>query len=1032
MKIDTNNYHHDRNVDMEKISYSNSYQKGSARIAGEMGGYTLDISGTVTDNAAYGMGELKSAEDVMQDAGQKDIALQRNYMAVMSNSMSAEDYKKMQEEGISAVDTDIETHVSSLDKLKAKLAQSGTIIAGYNDDLTNDQITAIAGGDIAAEQLREVFNENDLPVNEDNVRGVADAASKAAKINTLSDDVRKYLVVNSLEPTIANLYKAEHSAGVSNGRQAKGYFQDNTDGYYAKKADVIDMEQIRGQVEGIITRAGLEVSDETMAEAEWIIKNGLPITEKTIGALDRLNNLSLPLSENDIVNISAIAISDGKLPVNGAVDKAEPDHVTALRLQEQLNSITDEAVDKVAASGKEINIKNLYEASENLKAGTGFPEAEAASSVITARRQLEEARLMMSTEANLKLLKQGISIDTEPISKLVEELKEAERSYFEPLLLNREERSDAASAQVLDGRISLYKQTFDVFEQLRSVPAEVLGRVNVRSQAFTAGNLTQQGNELKAVYARAGQSYETLMTAPRADMGDSIKKAFRNVDDILKDNGFELNEINRKAVRILGYSGTEINPDTISSVREADRAVERVMELMTPAKTLEIIRNGGNPIDENIYELQKKLEEAPLSDKTERYSRFLRKLEEKNEISDREKTAFIGVYRLFRQIEKSDGRLIGNVLSSGEEPTLRNLLSASRSNRAQGMDVSVDDDFGGLSGLNRRGSSISEQIDGGFTDRNGADSGYLNSLAAEAFEKLTPDGMVRAGFNSDTSFENFANSLIDGYDREAALNERFGEDMEALGRAREADDKVIEMLRDFDRPVTVNNILAANGLMMSRGAAFKELAKTDGRTGDGNDERLKKAADKLIENFVSRETADEAYGELADKASKIIEEAADEAVRELDVGGLKLLHKQISIAGDLARQQNYEVPVNIDGEWTSVNVRFVRGSDEEGSVIATTETERYGKVAAKFLMNGKDLTGYITSDRQDSVDELNRRSDELKDMISADGRNVKELSFVRSDRLDLNAFAREEGEAKEVSSSDLYEAAKAFIKYIGR
>ena len=1032
MKIDTNNYHHDRNVDMEKISYSNSYQKGSARIAGEMGGYTLDISGTVTDNAAYGMGELKSAEDVMQDAGQKDIALQRNYMAVMSNSMSAEDYKKMQEEGISAVDTDIETHVSSLDKLKAKLAQSGTIIAGYNDDLTNDQITAIAGGDIAAEQLREVFNENDLPVNEDNVRGVADAASKAAKINTLSDDVRKYLVVNSLEPTIANLYKAEHSAGVSNGRQAKGYFQDNTDGYYAKKADVIDMEQIRGQVEGIITRAGLEVSDETMTEAEWIIKNGLPITEKTIGALDRLNNLSLPLSENDIVNISAIAISDGKLPVNGAVDKAEPDHVTALRLQEQLNSITDEAVDKVAASGKEINIKNLYEASENLKAGTGFPEAEAASSVITARRQLEEARLMMSTEANLKLLKQGISIDTEPISKLVEELKEAERSYFEPLLLNREERSDAASAQVLDGRISLYKQTFDVFEQLRSVPAEVLGRVNVRSQAFTAGNLTQQGNELKAVYARAGQSYETLMTAPRADMGDSIKKAFRNVDDILKDNGFELNEINRKAVRILGYSGTEINPDTISSVREADRAVERVMELMTPAKTLEIIRNGGNPIDENIYELQKKLEEAPLSDKTERYSRFLRKLEEKNEISDREKTAFIGVYRLFRQIEKSDGRLIGNVLSSGEEPTLRNLLSASRSNRAQGMDVSVDDDFGGLSGLNRRGSSISEQIDGGFTDRNGADSGYLNSLAAEAFEKLTPDGMVRAGFNSDTSFENFANSLIDGYDREAALNERFGEDMEALGRAREADDKVIEMLRDFDRPVTVNNILAANGLMMSRGAAFKELAKTDGRTGDGNDERLKKAADKLIENFVSRETADEAYGELADKASKIIEEAADEAVRELDVGGLKLLHKQISIAGDLARQQNYEVPVNIDGEWTSVNVRFVRGSDEEGSVIATTETERYGKVAAKFLMNGKDLTGYITSDRQDSVDELNRRSDELKDMISADGRNVKELSFVRSDRLDLNAFAREEGEAKEVSSSDLYEAAKAFIKYIGR
>ena len=93
MKIDTNHLNHNKNVDMDKTAYGNSYQKNTARIAG-MGGISLDISGTVTDNAAYGMGELKSAEDVMQDAGQKDIALQRNYMAVMSNSMSAEDYKK--------------------------------------------------------------------------------------------------------------------------------------------------------------------------------------------------------------------------------------------------------------------------------------------------------------------------------------------------------------------------------------------------------------------------------------------------------------------------------------------------------------------------------------------------------------------------------------------------------------------------------------------------------------------------------------------------------------------------------------------------------------------------------------------------------------------------------------------------------------------------------------------------------------------------------------------------------------------------
>ena len=55
MKIDTNHLNHNKNVDMEKTAYGNSYQKNVARTAAGMGGISLDISGTVTDNAAYGM-----------------------------------------------------------------------------------------------------------------------------------------------------------------------------------------------------------------------------------------------------------------------------------------------------------------------------------------------------------------------------------------------------------------------------------------------------------------------------------------------------------------------------------------------------------------------------------------------------------------------------------------------------------------------------------------------------------------------------------------------------------------------------------------------------------------------------------------------------------------------------------------------------------------------------------------------------------------------------------------------------------------
>lgn len=60
-----------QNVDTEKTIYSTSHNSGKARMTDSVGGYTLDISGTVTDNAAYGINELRSVDDIMQDAGRK-------------------------------------------------------------------------------------------------------------------------------------------------------------------------------------------------------------------------------------------------------------------------------------------------------------------------------------------------------------------------------------------------------------------------------------------------------------------------------------------------------------------------------------------------------------------------------------------------------------------------------------------------------------------------------------------------------------------------------------------------------------------------------------------------------------------------------------------------------------------------------------------------------------------------------------------------------------------------------------------------
>ena len=72
-------------------------------------GIQLDISDKVMDNEAYGHG--LTAEDIMQQAANTDVSVQKDFMVVMSNCVSGEDLQKMQEEGFNPANVDVETYV---------------------------------------------------------------------------------------------------------------------------------------------------------------------------------------------------------------------------------------------------------------------------------------------------------------------------------------------------------------------------------------------------------------------------------------------------------------------------------------------------------------------------------------------------------------------------------------------------------------------------------------------------------------------------------------------------------------------------------------------------------------------------------------------------------------------------------------------------------------------------------------------------------------------------------------------------------
>ena len=952
-----NNHSANRMVDVDKSQYGNPSSTDSRMKTKEMG-YSLDITGKVMENAAYGKDELKSAQDIALEAGKQNVTLQRNYAAVMSNSMSAEDYAELTKDGIDPTNTKVTESVTNLDKIKIKMAEAGITIVGYNDDLTEEEISKVVGNSGLAASITSAVSGADIPVNAENIEAMEDVLTLSTQIGPMNDDAVKYMLVNDLEPTVENIYKAEYSSGKL------------SDAGFTEES--VSWDDIKDQAVEIAKKADVE-TDKAIEDAKWLVTHNVPLTEETIEKYDELQSLELPIEKEDLLKAMTIAITEGK----------EAKEANLL----QKESIYEKAV----------AIVNDFSKLEN-------------GGDLTKRRQLEEIRLAMTAEANLVLLKKGIQIDTQPLEKLVEQLKEAEKEFYRPLLLDedeeslRKELSDENEVK-LSERIDLYKAARSVVKELPEIPVEAIAVSGEESENdFTLNRVHELGVAAKAVYDKAGESYEALMTAPRSDMGDSIKKAFTNVDDILEDLGIDINDSNRKAVRTLGYAQMEINAESIERIREATNAVKAVVTMMTPAKVMSLIKEGHNPLNENIYDLEKSLAGETVEETAEKYSRYLWKLEKSGQITEDEKNAYIGMYRLFNQIEKNDGKVIGNVLANGMELTMQNMLAAARSNRSRNMDARIDDDFGTLEEIVAKGDSISEQISKGFV-------------------KMMDEEISR---------------------------DYISEKLKDIQRASKVSQSAEAILKEIDIPVTVANILAVSDMSSFGNNTYKKMF---GNNVDSDkkaytdrihisDEVVKEGAsavpvleegllsdneiDRLLDDFNDSKSARDAYEKFIIKASDMAEEQINKAESFIQAREWTFAYKQLSVAAALGRKETYDIPVRTKDGVTSIHLTINSKNDESGKVTAEFETERYGKVSARFAMKENGLDGFITTDSRAGLEELEGIKESLVHVFEENGVKTENLSIVYGRNVQYREYLSDINNS-EATNKGLYTIAKTFI-----
>lgn len=1087
-------------------------------------GYTLDIADKVMDNEAYG-GHGMTAEEIMQQAANSNAQSKKDFMIVMSSCVSGEDLQKMQEEGFRPGSVDVETYVTIVDRIKVTLAKAGVEVEGYNDNLDLDTIEQIVGsrtdaGALVNElvgKLSDALRESDMPVTDENIAELVSAVMEASDIGELSGDAIKYLIVNGKAPTIENIYKAQYSS-TQNVRQSQGYYsegQGDYGKYYARKADSINWENLEGRIESVVKEAGLDTDAAAKAQAvknaRWLVESGIELNADNLTKVTELRNLQLPMNRDDIAKLCVTAMENGRAPVSADMRGERSVAQQAHEIAEQTKNLSDEAVHEVARSGKEMNIKNLAEAQEQIErdhkpvqgqnpgnqgapvSGAGETDIsgttdEAALKEVQARRQLEEIRLMMTEEANRHLLKAGISVDTTELSKLVEALRTAEERINAVLFQGTDAEENAQ-------RALLYEETLTRTKELAQMPAAVIGKILSKFSQSTLLHIHEAGRKLQDQLenqmnqqggspdnpgqnrqGKAAQAYETLMTEPRRDLGDRISKAFRNIDEILTDLGLESNETNRRAVRILGYNRMEINEGNIDAVREADSQVTGVIGRMTPAATLQMIRDQKNPLEMTMEELEAYLDARdtdPVQD-VEKYSKFLQRLDRSGSISAEEREAYIGIYRMFRQIEKSDGAVIGSLVATGAQMNFKNMLSAVRTAADKNMDVRVDDGFGGLENLIMKGKAIDAQINAGYRNPAGHEPGgqdaqtgtaeqekYYARLSGEINDELASKTdfaqLDTSDITAETTMDAFADTVKAAREKAAENSEQSRQAKEEelksfrndMRKVEQIDEQIIEALIDYGQDISIDNVQAASTLIFERGSLFRQIIqKNAGQTdhledsGDADetdsgteDSAVLRQADSFVENLTDTRQAGVSYQEIISEANKAVEQmiyAGDAASARIDLKAAKALYKGLSLAGNLAREENYEIPMNIRGEITSVNLKIYHNASENGKVAVTMDTQRLGRVAAEFEVTSDRISGMIVYENRAQKTELAQLEEAVRQELGSTGGKKTNISLVHTQSVDLNKFGQDRDAAsaagqEKVPTGELYQTAKVFL-----
>ena len=889
----------------------------------------------------------------------------RDCLSAIFNKMGTGSVVEMNENGVDINNTEADKLITVVEQIQIKLAMCCDDFQS-TVNIDSETVASVIGQGAAAFSVSRKMTEAGMTPNKENVSEVLKALEQASELTgKLTDGTKSYLLKNKMTPSINNMYIAEH-AGTA----------------YTKSKGISNEQwnNLQKQTEQIITNSGLNINRENLDRCKWLLCNDIPVTEDNLIKLTELEEIGEELEPDKIIDRIIANMIEGNKAVSTILNgESLPWEETEMAI----NTIDNATASNIMALVKSDLPYTLDSLSDIELAGKEITPDYGDDKFVRATRELWEARLMLTIKAGRNLEKNGISINTTEISDLVENLRQQELS-----IINDDSRYGEAEFRMED--IKQANDTVLAFMTLRRAPSAVIGSVINAEVIPNINNLARHSPIITALMEKAGEQYEALSTEIRSDLGDSVSKAVKaSTNDILADLGYENNDANRRAVRILAYNSMEMTVENIDKVKALDSSVNNLFEEMTPEKTLYMIRDGINPMEADVNVLSEYLMSIHMEirPKEEKYSEFLYRMDKKGEITAEEREKFIGIYSLAHRFKKDGMNAIGSLINQGLELNMGNLLTAFYSRKDTGMELTADDNTDII--------HVKDKVT------------YYKNLFSKAADKITPDKLAEFGEDVDNmSIETFAEKIMKSTLSDDVIYEKQLADFEAAANMPEA---VYKFVADNHIPATLNNIFAAKELLNSFDKAF-----------DGCDEE---EPDRFLEALDNKDTLLKEYDAIAEGTRKLVEEATYSEEGYIDMETLRMLGNRVNLMRTLSRQNYFYIPFETDNNKGIIHLKVMESGDEKGIFNIKLRNKSGAEITIEGKVDQNTIKASVMCDDENVIAALSEQRSALESELYSQDFNDVAISINEvKEQPEGIAVVKEN-----VATGRIFGAAKIFI-----